>query len=430
MASKKENNIYKFDPPQEVKKRWKAISALVDGELSPTAQFDIKQKIDNDRQYQKTYEQIIQIKNLLKSLTTIKASEDFEEKLYKLIESGKMPDDLDEYLPLDEKWELVSKFVDDELKPKDRFMVEQNIENDAEFNNNYQDILNIKNFLKSAKQIKADDDFMDKLKNRIDLEKKNSKQKTKIIDFNSNWFKTASAVAAVAMLAIVFAFAAGLFNEPTLQVDDSDGIVQQGRTDDDSSNEYTLTNDNSDIEEEIIAESGNLSEEKAEMKSNKSDGEINVANSHQRSTNPSEASITADMITLDEGGNSGSVETIEINDGRSVILPPDEVQIAFNMGNKSPLSLMNSNKMFHLKGDDEVNDEEELNPMEELIRKATVYEIINMYNFTPAEIKDTVDSMSESEELPYQREVIQKNAKKIVYQINRYSKELIEHNQK
>ncbi len=428
MASKNENNIYKFDPPQKVKKRWKAISALVDGELSPPTQFDIKQKIDNDKQYQKTYEQIIQIKNLLKSLTRIKATEDFEEKLYKLIESGKIPDDLDEYLPLDEKWELVSKFVDDELKPKAKFMVEQNIENDAEFNNNYQDIINIKNFLKSAKQIKADDDFMDKLKNRIDLEKKNSKQRTKIIDFKSNWFKTASAVAAVAMLAIVFAFAVGMFNEPTLQVDDSEGIVQQSDTDDDSSNEYTLVNDNSDIKEEIIAESGNLSENKDKMNNGESYDEINVADS-MRSTNQRE-SISADMIMLDEGGNSGTMETIEINDGRSVILPPEEVQIAFNMGNKSPLSLMNSNKMFQLKGDDKVNEEEELNPMEELIRKATVYEIINMYNFTLTEIKDTVDSMFGREELPYQREVIQKNAKKIVYQINRYSKELIEHNQK
>jgi anti-sigma factor RsiW len=428
MASKNENNIYKFDPPQKVKKRWKAISALVDGELSPPTQFDIKQKIDNDKQYQKTYEQIIQIKNLLKSLTRIKATEDFEEKLYKLIESGKIPDDLDEYLPLDEKWELVSKFVDDELKPKAKFMVEQNIENDAEFNNNYQDIINIKNFLKSAKQIKADDDFMDKLKNRIDLEKKNSKQRTKIIDFKSNWFKTASAVAAVAMLAIVFAFAVGMFNEPTLQVDDSEGIVQQSDTDDDSSNEYTLVNDNSDIKEEIIAESGNLSENKDKMNNGESYDEINVADS-MRSTNQRE-SISADMIMLDEGGNSGTMDTIEINDGRSVILPPEEVQIAFNMGNKSPLSLMNSNKMFQLKGDDKVNEEEELNPMEELIRKATVYEIINMYNFTLTEIKDTVDSMFGREELPYQREVIQKNAKKIVYQINRYSKELIEHNQK
>ncbi len=420
MANKKDKKIFQFETPQDVKKRWKTLSSFVDGELHPRKQFELLQKIENNEMYKKTYDDIIKLKNLLATLTKVKAGDNFEDKLNKLINSGKMPDDLDEYLPIDEKWELVSKYVDNELKPKARFLVEQKIEQNAEFKNKYNDILSIKNFLNSTKKVKASDDFMDNLKARIDKEKNNINNKSKIIDFSSGWFKAVSTVGAAAMLFLIFALALGLFNNNNIENTE----IASNNIEEDSSNINEDGMNESNNEEMLVGVDNDIDKEDKISLQGYEDDEY-----HKEMRSISDNNIFMDLMEIEDGG---SVETVEVESGRPAILGPDEADIAYNLGNNSPVSMVNSNRAYQMKADIVSNDEEtKIEPVEEMIRKAMVYEVINLYDFSLTDLQEVVNSEIMNNSFSNERLEIQENyAKKVVYQINRYSKEFIEINQK
>jgi hypothetical protein len=261
---------------------------------------------------------------------------------------------------------------------------------------------------------------MDNLKARIDEEKNSINNKAKIIDFSSGWFKAISAVGAAAMLFIVFALALGLFNNNNLDNTELASNI------DEESNNIKEEDMNDNTEERMLVEADEVDEESVESLSLR---EYEDDEYHKEMRSTSDETIFMDLMEIEDGG---SVETVEVEGNRPAILGPDEADIAYNLGNHSPVSMGNSNRAHQMKGDIVSDDEEtKIEPMEEMIRKAMVYEVINLYDFSLTELQEVVNSEIMDIGFSNEREEIQENyAKKVVYQINRYSKEFIEINQK